>query len=284
MNRDGSDPFGDRTWSAGGPSAGGPSAGGPSAGGPSAGGPSAGGSSAGAPGPGASDVGGSSAGNPWWETPARNAGVDGHLPDIVGRGPEADPAAPAASAEEKTTGWRARRTSIAGAVVAGIAATALGVGVVHASGSSRTGSSGGNTALGGARPGQGQFPGGPDGETHVSGTITAVTASSVTVRQISGTSATYTVDSSSQVLDNGKTVAVTALTTGEQVLVHAFARTGTAAYAERVLAGSSATAGPTGGMPSGPDGGGADGGGPDNGTGTGAAPGAGSTGTTNRTT
>jgi hypothetical protein len=93
--------------------------------------------------------------------------------------------------------------------------------------------------------------GGPvDGETHVPGTVTGVTADSVTVQGDDGTTATYTVDASTQVLDDGQAMAVTDLASGDEVLVDVIPATdGGNAYAERVLAGTSATDGPGGPPP-----------------------------------
>lgn len=107
------------------------------------------------------------------------------------------------------------------------------------------------------------------GETRVSGTVTSVAANSIGVRSTDGTTATYTVDSSTQVLDDGQAVSVTRLKAGDSVLVHVIAATsGSSSYAERVLAGSSATEGPGGQLPRG------------TGPAAGATTGSGSTGTT----
>lgn len=188
---------------------------------------------------------------PWYVT-------GGEPPELLT--PTPDETAPAASGTEAAAGSGSRRggrrATVVGAVLAGVVATALGVGVVEASGSSGGATASAASRTAGGFPGgtgtqNGRIPAGRDGETHVTGTLTAVTSSSVTVRQAGGTSATYTVDSSTQVLANGKAVAVTALPVGDQVLVHAFPTNSGSAYAERVLAGSSATSGPMGGMPQG---------------------------------
>jgi hypothetical protein len=201
-------------------------------------------------------------GQPWY--------VTGSTPppaDVLTVGSAAEPGSGGSSR------WRGRRTTIVGAVAAGVVAVALGVGVVEASGSGGAGASaaqgvpaggqgglpgiqgqGGSADQDGGAGGAGQLRGGRDGETHVLGTVTAVTATSVTVRDTSGATATYSVDSSSQVLEDGRAVAVTSLSKGARVLVHAIARSGGTAYAERVLAGSSATEGPGGGFGR-PDGG-----------------------------
>jgi hypothetical protein len=91
----------------------------------------------------------------------------------------------------------------------------------------------------GAGPGSGfggGFGGGFAGEQHVSGTLTAVGASSITVRTASGTQA-YTVTGTTDVQRNGSRVPLSALQVGDPVVVHAYP-SGSTTVVERVLAGT----------------------------------------------
>ncbi|RKS80427.1 hypothetical protein CLV35_0859 [Motilibacter peucedani] len=175
-------------------------------------------------------------------------------------GPEPRTPAPAARP-------RASRRTLVGSAAAALLAVVVGGGAITAvkgndsaaasTASSTTRTSAGLGAPGGGLPSGGGPGGGMAGETHVSGTVVSVAASSLRVKSSDGTTATYAVDASTQVLDDGSAVSVTSLQTGDTVLVHAIASTsGGTAYAERVLAGSSATDGPGAGqLPGGaPDG------------------------------
>jgi len=73
--------------------------------------------------------------------------------------------------------------------------------------------------------------------------LTAIGGSSVTVRGTDGSTATIAVDDSTQIQEDGQTVALSSLKTGDAVLVHVIT-SGTSAVAERVLVGTSATSGP----------------------------------------
>jgi hypothetical protein len=92
----------------------------------------------------------------------------------------------------------------------------------------------GGTGTQGVPPGagfRGPQGGGVAGEQRITGTIAAIGTSSVSVKTASGTS-TYAVD--------GQTDALSSLTAGETVLLHVFpASSGSAMYAERILAGTS---------------------------------------------
>jgi hypothetical protein len=137
----------------------------------------------------------------------------------------------------------------AGLLVAGLLVGVLGVTALQHDGSAATrntastspagpgsqGSSGGQ-GFGGQGFGQG-LPGGGggvDGETRTVGTVTAVSGSSVTVRASDGTSATYQVDSDTQVARDGVEIALSDVKAGERVLVHVLPGN----VAERVLVGT----------------------------------------------
>lgn len=87
-------------------------------------------------------------------------------------------------------------------------------------------------AGGGARGG-----GGFDGEQHVFGTLTAVGAATVTLRSASGTTTTYRIDSTTQLVKNGQQVSsLSAMHVGDSVLVHAYQLNGST-HVERVIDG-----------------------------------------------
>lgn len=150
----------------------------------------------------------------------------------------------------------------AGIVATGAVAGALGVAVLQGGGSSAatlTGSSGpagglpGMTSQQGAGqqlqagppggfPGQqGQqaqqgFPGGVDGETRVRGTVTAVSATSITVRADDGTTTTVPVSSSTEVVVDGARATIAEVRRGDVAMVHVIPD-GSGTVAERVLVG-----------------------------------------------
>lgn len=81
--------------------------------------------------------------------------------------------------------------------------------------------------------------GGVAGEQRITGTVASIGTSSVSVKTTSGT-ITYSVDGSTDIRRDGQTIALSSLTAGETVLLHVFpARSGSAMYAERILAGTS---------------------------------------------
>lgn len=87
--------------------------------------------------------------------------------------------------------------------------------------------------------GQGGFGGGLGGEQHVTGTLVSVGSSTVTVRTTSGTS-TYLVTSSTEIVRNGHTVALSALQADDPVLVHVYPAGSSAQLTvERLFAGTS---------------------------------------------
>jgi hypothetical protein len=138
-----------------------------------------------------------------------------------------------------------RRAPAVGLVVAGLVAGALGVGVL---GHTATGTTGSNAAAGQhARPGGFGPGGGVAGETRVSGTITVVGSSGITVRQADGTTATYAVNGTTDVRRDGAQSSLSGLKVGDHVLVHVVPSAGGGTVAERILAGTSATPGGPGG-------------------------------------
>ncbi len=93
-------------------------------------------------------------------------------------------------------------------------------------------------AQGGSRGFGSGGPGGVAGEEHLQGTLTRVGSDSITVRTASGT-ATYQVDGSTQIVRNGQAATLSALRTGEQVLVHVYpSSSGGRLVVERILAGT----------------------------------------------
>jgi hypothetical protein len=141
----------------------------------------------------------------------------------------------------------------AGLLAVGAAAGALVVTTVaHGSSTPTTpvanagaqGPLGANGGPGGPPPGG--FPGGRAGEQHLTGTLTSVGASSVTVTTASGT-ATYAVTSATQIIRNGNVSSLAALRSGDSVFVHVYPTGSTDQLtAERIFAAAStATGDPT---------------------------------------
>jgi hypothetical protein len=100
---------------------------------------------------------------------------------------------------------------------------------------------------GGAAPGGAGGPGGAGplaGEQHVQGTVTAKTATTVTVKSSAGT-ATYTVDASSQIVRNGQAATLAAVQVGDPVLVHVYPSSSGRLTVERLFATGSASGGLT---------------------------------------
>jgi hypothetical protein len=148
-----------------------------------------------------------------------------------------------------------RHGRTAAAVAAGVVAAGLiaggGWAVAHL-GSDTSAAQSGTDGRNGTGPGG--FPGGQGGmgRPPVAGTVSALTGSTITVTPSGGTATTYTVASGTQVLNNGATAELSDLAVGDPVVVIAAAAgTGGTATADRILAGSSATAmpGPGGGRP-----------------------------------
>jgi hypothetical protein len=91
----------------------------------------------------------------------------------------------------------------------------------------------------------------------VSGTISAVSATSISVKTSSGAVTTYTVSSGATVLNNGATSTVAKLSVGEKVVVFTGGAPGSSSAtaadnaANRIMAGTSATQGPGSGASAG---------------------------------
>ena len=83
--------------------------------------------------------------------------------------------------------------------------------------------------------GAGGQGGGVAGEQHLSGTITAVGSSSITVKSTAGT-ATYAVNGTTEIDVNGSTSTLSALKVGSAVTVHVYP-SGSTMMAERIIVG-----------------------------------------------
>lgn len=71
-------------------------------------------------------------------------------------------------------------------------------------------------------PGFGGPGGGRNGEQHVAGTVTATSASSVSVRLTNGAIATYDVTALSDIVKNGERVSLSAIRVGDAVFLHVY--------------------------------------------------------------
>ena len=87
--------------------------------------------------------------------------------------------------------------------------------------------------------------GGQDGEQRLTGTLTAVSGSKVTVRTSSG-SATYQLVSQTQIVRNGELASASELKAGDRVLVHVFPANGSDGVLERLIAVSGTGSGRSG--------------------------------------
>jgi hypothetical protein len=106
----------------------------------------------------------------------------------------------------------------------------------------------GGAPQGGVAPGQGGFasgPGGVDGEQHLSGTVTAVGSSTVTIRTASGTTK-YAVTSQTEVVRNGAVASLSSIRPGDSVFVHLIPTSGTSYVVERLFAQSAGASNGTG--------------------------------------
>ena len=88
------------------------------------------------------------------------------------------------------------------------------------------------------------FAGGPGGgvagEQRIGGTVTAVHASSLTIRSASGT-ASYAVTSQTQIVRNGALASLSAVRAGDNVFVHLIPGSGSSYVVERLFAQSGAS-------------------------------------------
>lgn len=78
----------------------------------------------------------------------------------------------------------------------------------------------------GGGPGFGGPGGGRNGEQHVAGTVTATDTASVTVRLANGSTATYEVIASSDIVKNGARVSLSAIKVGDSVFLHVYPSNG----------------------------------------------------------
>jgi hypothetical protein len=158
-----------------------------------------------------------------------------------------EPAAGVASARSSLS---SRAAAIAAAAL--LAGGGLGFVVGHETASSGSSAAAPGSAFGGARGGF--AGGGVAGEQHVQGTLTGTTPSSITVKTSAGSTVTYAIQSTTQIVRNGQTAALSSLQAGDPVVVHVVpSSSGNSKLVEMVLAGTSASDGPGafGGPPSG---------------------------------
>jgi hypothetical protein len=188
------------------------------------------------------------------------------------------PAEPARETAPRTSERRLSARAVFGLALVGALVIGVGVGLlVHrnpapaAATAGAVGASDPNQQGAGTQDSDGPGPGGRGpggglaGEQHIEGTLTAKTASTITVKSASGTAA-YTVDNSTEILRNGQTAALAAVQIGDPVVVHVYP-SGGQMLVERLLAGTSASDGAQLGPRGGPDDGpGAGARGPGNGT------------------
>ncbi len=156
---------------------------------------------------------------------------------------------------EPVTAAPSRRSTAAkgaGLLVAGLLVGVLGVTALQGNGSTPTNNAANTTAAGPGgqlAPGTGTQGfggqgfggqgfggrgGGVAGETRTVGTVTAVSGSTVTVRGTDGTTATYQVNSDTEIARDGAQIALSDVKAGETVLVHVLPGD----VAERVLVGT----------------------------------------------
>jgi len=149
-----------------------------------------------------------------------------------------------------------RRTALAavGMVAAGALVGAVGVAALRSHSSSTTANPagfaagqvpagqvpGGQGAPGQGLPGQGQGGfaggrGGVDGEQRLSGTVTAVGGSSVTIRTASGAAA-YRVTAQTEIVRNGALASLSSVRAGDSVFVHLIPGSGSSYVVERLFA------------------------------------------------
>lgn len=106
--------------------------------------------------------------------------------------------------------------------------------------------------------------GGLAGEQHIQGTLTAKTAGTITVKARTGSTATYAIQATTQIVRNGQASSLSDLQVGDPVLVHVYpSSSGGQMLVEAVIAGTGGSFGP-GGFGDRGRGFGGDGGGPNN--------------------
>jgi hypothetical protein len=86
--------------------------------------------------------------------------------------------------------------------------------------------------------------GGPiAGEQHIVGTVAATTDSTVTVKTSDGSSTTYTVNATTEIMRNGQAATLSEIQAGDPVLVHVYPSSSGEMLVEKVYAGFSANDG-----------------------------------------
>ena len=80
------------------------------------------------------------------------------------------------------------------------------------------------------------------GEQHIQGTVTATTATTLTVKSSSATT-TYTVNATTEIIRNGKSAMLAGIKVGDPVMVHVFPSSSGTMLVERLMAGTSASDG-----------------------------------------
>jgi Domain of unknown function (DUF5666) len=170
--------------------------------------------------------------------------------------PQPPPQATGPSAPAPPARRSARFRWAATPVAVALAALLAGGGIVyavdhHASATASTGSPQaavpGPNGFGGGAGGPGGLGGPIAGEQHVQGTVSAKTATTVTVKSGNGT-ATYTVNDSTEIVRNGQAATLAAVQVGDPVLVHVYPSSSGRLLVERLFAGSSAADGGPGGL------------------------------------
>lgn len=194
--------------------------------------------------------------------------------------PAVDPAAAAgtASATAPKPGWRMVAVPVVAALIVGVGAGYALNDITGDDGSSAPGvrgfptlsngsGFGGQGQNGQGQNGQGQngqdFRGGPpqggfggvEGEERIQGTVTGTTASSVTVKSSGGGTATYAVNSTSQIVANGQLGSLSDVKVGDTVFLHVIPRSSGDAtgdkVVERLFVGTMPQGGPGYGLPGG---------------------------------
>jgi hypothetical protein len=181
--------------------------------------------------------------------------------------PESGEAEPTSERPAVADNRTSRRAAMSAAILAGglIVGGGVGYAVGHDHGRSSNESARAGIGFAGGIPGgpnqlpdgsrggpgdaSGGIPGGISGEQHVQGTLTAKSGSKLTVKTSDGTSASYTVSSTTQIVRDGTMAALSDLKIGDAVQVHVIpASSGSGTVVERVFAGTSATSFGPGGL------------------------------------
>jgi hypothetical protein len=141
---------------------------------------------------------------------------------------------------------RGRYRRLARTVAPIAAALLVGAGVAFAveHHSSSSGSAGSASSAAGT-PDAGATGGGPGGgiagEQHIQGTVTATTSGSITVKSSSGSSTTYVVNSTTEIVRNGQSASLAAVKVGDPVFLHVYPSSSGQMLVERLFAGTSST-------------------------------------------